>query len=159
MLKDQVALVTGGKSRHRQGRSSPRSPPRGAKVAFVYRGNQAAADALVGEITSAGGEAKAIQGDVADAATAPRVVAEVLEAWGRVDILVNNAGVIRDGLFVRMETSAWDEVIRTNLDGTFHFCKAVADQMVFKQRSGRIINISSVAGTHDQRRAGELLGE
>ena len=147
MLKDQVALVTGG-SRGIGKAIVSTLAAQGAKVAFVYRGNQAAADALVAEVTNAGGECKAIQGDVADCATAPRVVSEVLAAWGRVDILVNNAGVIRDGLFVRMETSAWDEVMRTNLDGTFHFCKAVADQMVFKQRSGRIVNISSVAGTH-----------
>ena len=147
MLKDQVALVTGG-SRGIGKAVVGELAKAGAKVAFVYRGNQTAADALVAEVTAAGGEAVALQGDVADPATAPRVVAEVIAKWGRLDILVNNAGVIRDGLFVRMEVSAWDEVIRTNLDGTFHFCRAVADQMVFKQRSGRIVNISSVAGTH-----------
>lgn len=147
MLNDQVAVVTGG------GRGIGKAvvlalAQAGAKVAFVYRGNQAAADALVAEVTAAGGTATAYQGDVADPATAGRVVGAVIEAWGRVDILVNNAGVIRDGLFVRMEPDAWREVLSTNLDGTFYFCKAVADQMVFKQRRGRIVNISSVAGTH-----------
>ena len=72
----------------------------------------------------------------------------MLADWGRVDILVNNAGVIRDGLFVRMEPDAWKTVMDTNLDGTFYFCQAVAEQMVFKQRSGRIVNVSSVAADH-----------
>jgi 3-oxoacyl-[acyl-carrier protein] reductase len=65
-----------------------------------------------------------------------------------VDILVNNAGVIRDGLFVRMSNDDWNAVLTTNLNGTFYFCKAVSQQMVFKQRSGRIVNISSVAADH-----------
>ena len=82
---------------------------------------------------------------VADPATAPRVVGAVLGKWGRLDVLVNNAGVIRDTLFVRMDARQWDEVLETNLKGTFHFCKAVAEQMAFKQRSGRIINAASFA--------------
>jgi 3-oxoacyl-[acyl-carrier protein] reductase len=85
---------------------------------------------------------------VADPQAAPRVVGEVLAKWGRLDILVNNAGVIRDTLFVRMEPAAWQDVIATNLHGTFNFCRAVAEQMLFKQRSGRIINISSVAADY-----------
>jgi 3-oxoacyl-[acyl-carrier protein] reductase len=97
------------------------------------------------EITAAGGTAKAVQGDVADPEAAKRIVAGVLADWGRIDILVNNAGVIRDGLFVRMEAAAWTQVLDTNLNGTFHFCRAVVEQMVFKQRSGRIVNVSSVA--------------
>ena len=90
----------------------------------------------------------AIQGDVADPATARRCVGEVLEKWGRVDILVNNAGVIRDGLFVRMDADAWNKVIQTNLNGTFHFCRAVVEPMALRQRYGRIINVSSVAAEY-----------
>ena len=131
-LENQVALVTGGS--------------RGIGKAIVLK--LAEADALVAEVAAAGGTAKAYQGDVADPETAGWVGAAVLAEFGRIDILVNNAGVIRDGLFVRMEPSAWREVLATNLDGTFYFCKAVAEQMVFKQRSGRIVNISSVAGSH-----------
>ena len=85
---------------------------------------------------------------MADPAAAERIVQAVLAEWGRVDILVNNAGVIRDELFVRMEPDDWNAVIGTNLGGTFDFCKAVAKQMAFKQRSGRIINVSSVAAEH-----------
>ena len=146
-LENQVALVTGG-SRGIGKAIVLKLAEAGAKVAFVYRSKSAEADALVAEVAAAGGTAKAYQGDVADPATAGRVGEAVLAEFGRIDILVNNAGVIRDGLFVRMEPSAWREVLATNLDGTFYFCKAVAEQMVFKQRSGRIVNISSVAGSH-----------
>jgi len=147
MLKDQTALVTGGS--RGIGRAIVLALAKaGAKVAFVYRSKTAEADALVAEVAALGGEAKAYQGDVADPAAAGTIAAAMLADWGRIDILVNNAGVIRDGLFLRMEPQAWKDVLTTNLDGTFYFCKAVAEQMVFKQRSGRIVNISSVAGTH-----------
>ena len=146
-LENQVALVTGG-SRGIGKAIVLKLAGAGAKVAFVYRSKAAEADALVAEVAALGGTAKAYQGDVADPETAGRIGAAVLAEFGRIDILVNNAGVIRDGLFVRMEPSAWREVLATNLDGTFYFCKAVAELMVFKQRSGRIVNISSVAGTH-----------
>ena len=147
-LQDQIALVTGGS--RGIGRGIVQAFAReGAKVAFVFRGNQAAADSLVQEVAAAVGTALAIQGDVADAATAPKCIEQVQQAWGgRLDILVNNAGVIRDGLFVRMSEEDWSLVINTNLNGTFRFCKAAADLMVFKQRYGRIINISSVAAEH-----------
>lgn len=146
-LKDQVALVTGG-SRGIGKAIVQKLAAQGAKVAFVYRGAKDAALALEAEITAAGGVAKAIQADVADPAAAEVVVGGVLADWGRVDILVNNAGVIRDGLFIRMEADAWNTVIQTNLNGTFWFCKAVANQMALKQRYGRIINVSSVAAEH-----------
>lgn len=146
-LKDQVALVTGGS--RGIGKAIVQALAReGAKVAFVYKGSADAAKALEAEVAAAGGIAKAVQGDVADPAAAERIVAGVLADWGRVDILVNNAGIIRDGLFVQMEPENWKAVLSTNLDGTFYFCKAVAKQMVFKQRSGRIINVSSVAAEH-----------
>ncbi len=147
LLKDQVAIVTGGS--RGIGRAVVQALCKeGAKVAFVYKGSQAAAEELQAAVAAAGGTAKAWQGDVADPEAARRIVAGVLADWGRVDILVNNAGVIRDGLFVRMEPEAWRQVLSTNLDGTYYFCRAVADQMVFKQRSGRIVNVSSVAAEH-----------
>jgi 3-oxoacyl-[acyl-carrier protein] reductase len=150
LLKDQVALVTGGSRGIGKGIVQALARE-GARVAFVFRDNQAAADALVAEVTAAGGVAKAVRGDVADPACAPKVVADLLADWGRVDILVNNAGVIRDGLFLRMDADAWHAVLNTNLTGTFAFCKAVVEQMVFKQRSGRIVNVSSVAADfHNQ---------
>jgi 3-oxoacyl-[acyl-carrier protein] reductase len=144
---NQTALVTGGS--RGIGRAIVKAlAGAGAKVAFVYRGNQAAADSLVKEIIDVGGTALALQGDVADAATAPRCVGAVVEHWGRIDVLVNSAGVIRDGLFVRMDADAWNTVINTNLNGTFAFCRAVVEPMALRQRSGRIINVSSVAAEH-----------
>lgn len=146
-LKDQVAIVTGG-SRGIGKAIVTALANEGAKVAFVYRGSADAAKALESEIASAGGVAKAHQGDVAEPAAAERIVEAVLAEWGRVDILVNNAGVIRDKLFLQMEADDWNTVIGTNLTGSFAFCKAVAKQMAFKQRSGRIINVSSIAAEH-----------
>jgi 3-oxoacyl-[acyl-carrier protein] reductase len=146
-LKDQVALVTGGS--RGIGRGIVRALAReGARVAFVYRGNREAADALVAEVTGSGGTCKGIQADVSQPDAAEKVTDQVLADWGRIDILVNNAGVIRDGLFIRMEPADWDAVLDTNLGGTYAFCRAVAAQMALKQRSGRIINISSVAAEH-----------
>mgnify|MGYP001006551031 CR=1 FL=1 len=146
-LKDQVALVTGGSRGIGRGIVLA-SAKEGAKVAFVFRGNQEAATALTTEATAAGGEVWGIQADVAQPEAGAKTVEEVLAKWGRIDILVNNAGVIRDGLFLRMDQADWDAVINTNLGGTFSFCRAVVSQMALKQRYGRIINISSVAATH-----------
>src|SRR4051812_16638038 len=117
-LKDKVALVTGGS--RGIGRGIVLALAReGAKVAFVYRGSQDAANALAAEVAGSGGTANAIQADVAQPDAAQKVVDQVLGEWGRVDILVNNAGVIRDGLFIRMEQADWDTVLNTNLGGTF----------------------------------------
>jgi 3-oxoacyl-[acyl-carrier protein] reductase len=146
-LKDQVAIVTGG-SRGIGKAIVSALAKEGAKVAFVYKGSADAAKSLEAEIAGIGGAAKAHQGDVADPAAAERIVQAVLAEWGRVDILVNNAGVIRDKLFLQMEADDWNVVIDTNLGGSFAFCKAVAKQMAFKQRSGRIINVSSIAADH-----------
>src|SRR5262249_30396086 len=145
-LKDQVALVTGGSRGIGRGIVTA-LVAEGAKVAFVYRGNQTAADALVHEITQKGGTALALQADVSNADAAQQCVARVEKEWGRLDILVNNAGIIRDDLFVRMEPDAWQSVLATNLGGTYNFCRAVAYHLM-KQRRGRIINTSSVAAEH-----------
>jgi len=147
LLKDQVALVTGGS--RGIGRAIVLGlAAEGAKVAFVYKGSKDAAEALVQEVAVKGGTALAIQGDVKEAGVAAGIVEKLVADWGRLDILVNNAGVIRDTLLLRMSTEDWDTVIGTNLGGVFQFCKAVAPQMALKQRSGRIINISSVAADH-----------
>jgi len=141
-LKDQVAVVTGGS--RGIGKAIVQALAReGARVAFVYKGSAEAAKSLEAEVAASGGVARAHQGDVADPAAAERIVGAVLAEWGRVDILVNNAGVIRDKLFLQMEADDWNAVLGTNLGGAFAFCKAVAKQMAFKQRSGRIINVSS----------------
>ena len=147
LLKDQVALVTGGS--RGIGRGIVLALAReGAKVTFVFHSNQDAATALEREIAAAGGVAKGVQADVADPKAADTVVAGVLAEHGRLDILVNNAGVIRDKLFLKMDADDWNVVVNTNLNGTFAFCKAVSQQMTFKQRYGRIVNVSSIAAEH-----------
>ena len=145
-LKDQVALVTGGS--RGIGRAIVKAfVAEGAKVAFVYRGNQAAADALIQEISHAGGTLLALQGDVSVPEFATACVERAENEWGRLDILVNNAGIVRDDLFIRMEPEAWQSVLATNLGGTYNFCRAAAYHMM-RQRRGRIINMSSVAAEH-----------
>jgi 3-oxoacyl-[acyl-carrier protein] reductase len=146
-LKDQVALVTGGS--RGIGRGIVKAfVQEGAKVAFVYRGSQAAADSLVQEITQAGGTGMALQADVTDVKAAQECVDKVLKEWGKVDILVNNAGIIKDDLFIKLEPADWNSVLAVNLGGTYNFCRAVAYNPMVRQRHGRIINISSVAAEH-----------
>lgn len=147
LLKDQIALVTGGSRGIGKGIVLALARE-GAKVTFVYHSNQDAATALEAEVAAAGGVAKGIRADVADPKAGETVVGAVLAESGRLDILVNNAGVIRDTLFLKMSADDWNLVINTNLTGVFAFCKAVAQQMAFKQRSGRIVNVSSIAAEH-----------
>jgi len=142
-LKDQVAIVTGGSRGIGRGVCQAFAAE-GAKVAVVYKGNKDAADSLVREITEKDGTAKAYQSDVADLASVQTTVEAILKDFGRVDILVNNAGVINDALFLQMDPANWKTVLDTNLGGTFNFCRAVIEPM-FRQRKGRIINVSSVA--------------
>jgi 3-oxoacyl-[acyl-carrier protein] reductase len=145
-LKDKTAVVTGGS--RGIGRGIVEAFAReGAKVAVVYRGSQSAADALVSEITSKGGTAKAYQCDVAELAAVESCLKKIEEDFGGVDILVNNAGVIHDDLFIRLEPDQWNKVIQTNLGGVYNFCRGVAFPMM-RKRAGRIINISSVAADH-----------
>jgi 3-oxoacyl-[acyl-carrier protein] reductase len=141
-LSGKVALVTGG-SRGIGRAISLALGAHGAKVAVNYAANAAAAAATVSEIGEK--DATAIAGDVADPATGARLVEATVAAFGRIDILVNNAGVTADDLILRMSEDEWDRVIDTNLKGTFSLTKAAIRPMV-RQRWGRIISVSSVAG-------------
>jgi 3-oxoacyl-[acyl-carrier protein] reductase len=145
-LKDRSAIVTGGS--RGIGRAVVLAlAAEGAKVAVFYKGNKEAAESLVTQVRESGQSAVAMQVDVSDAGQVQVAVERVEAEVGPVDILVNNAGVIHDDLFVRMEFDAWNAVLQTNLGGTFHCSKAVAFGMM-KRRSGRIINMSSVAAEH-----------
>ena len=142
-LQNKIAIVTGA------GRSIGRDialalNAAGAAVAaadYVKDGIKA----LAGEIKAGGGKAMHFVADVSDFARCQALVKAVVEEFGRVDILVNNAGVTRDNLIMRMKDEEWDQVIAVNLKGVFNCTKAVARTM-FKQRSGRIINIASIVG-------------
>lgn len=141
---DKVAVVTG--SSRGIGRAiALRLAAGGAKVVVNYRGNESAASSVVQRITSDGGEALAVQADVSQVDQSQALMNAALEAYGRVDILVNNAGTTRDTLLMRMSEEDWDLVIDTNLKGTFNCIKAICRQMM-RQRYGRIVNITSVAG-------------
>ena len=143
-LTGKAALVTGGA--RGIGRAIVlRLATQGADVAFTYKGNAAAASETVAAVEALGRRALAIQADASQSEVADVVVKAVLEAFGKVDILVNNAGITRDNLIMRMDADEWDSVIDTNLGGPFWMTRAIARPML-KARSGRIINMSSVAG-------------
>jgi 3-oxoacyl-[acyl-carrier protein] reductase len=144
-LTGRVALVTGG-SRGLGRAIALALAAQGADVAVNYRGNRPAADEVVAAITALGRRAIAIQGDTSAGREAcDAIVKQALAALDRIDILVNNAGITRDDLLIRMDEGEWNEVIATNLSGPFWMCRAIARPLM-KQRSGRIINMSSVAG-------------
>ena len=143
-LDGQTALVTGG------GRGIGRAialalGEAGAEVVVNYSSSAAAADDVVATITAAGGKAYALQANVSIEEEVDSLIKTVLERSGRLDVLVNNAGITRDGLLMRMKTSDWQSVIDLNLSGVFLCTRAVARPML-KQKSGRIINITSVVG-------------
>ena len=141
----KVALITGG-ARGIGRATAVRLGQGGAKIAINYKGNSAAAQEARRLVEQAGSSATAIQGDVSLEADVDRVVKEALAfGGGRIDILVNNAGITRDDLLIRMTPQAWDEVLDLNLRGAFLVTRAVMRPMM-KQRSGRIVNVSSVAG-------------
>jgi len=143
-LTDKTALVTGGS--RGIGRATVEAlAAAGARVAFTYRSQAEAAEALVSELAARGTEAFAMQADAASAADAEASVNAVVERWGRIDALVVNAGVTRDGLMIRMTADDWQAVIDTNLTGAFHICKAAYRPMM-KQRGGSIVTVSSVVG-------------
>jgi 3-oxoacyl-[acyl-carrier protein] reductase len=143
-LKDKVAIVTGA-SRGIGKASAIALASEGAKVVVNYARNREAADAVVAEIKEAGGEAIAIGADVSQAEAVDEMVKTSQEKFGGIDVLVNNAGMTRDNLILRMKLEDWQAVINLNLTGVFLCCKAVS-KIMLKQRSGKIINISSVAG-------------
>jgi len=141
-LTGKVALITGA-SRGIGRAIALTLAGAGAKVALTSRGD--AAQAVAREVIEAGGEALALAADVVDAEAVTAALDTVLGTWGRLDVLVNNAGITRDQLLLRMKRDDWDAVVATNLTGTFVCTQAVLKTMV-RQRTGRIISISSVVG-------------
>ena len=145
LLDQKVALVTGGTRGIGKG-IVERFLEEGADVAFTYVSSPDKANALADELAGrTGRKVLAIQSDAGDFNSAQAAVDQVVAAWGRLDILVNNAGITKDQLLMRMSEADWDAVINTNLKSVFNMTKAVMRTML-KQRSGSIINMSSVVG-------------
>ena len=141
-LDGKVALVTGG------ARGIGRAVVEalladGAKVAFTFYQSKSLAEETQASHAQKNGDLFSLACDVRDAGAVEKGVDDVLQRYGRLDILVNNAGIIRDGLFLTLETDAWEEVLTVNLGGAFRFSRAVLPHMV-EQRHGRVINITSV---------------
>lgn len=143
-LTSKVALVTGA-SRGIGRACAIKLAALGAKVVVNYNKNASAAAAVVAEVNKGGGEAIAVQGDVSQFATAQDVVKAATDAYGRLDILVNNAGMTRDSLLAVMKEEDFDIVIQQDLKSVFNCSKAALRQMM-KQKYGRIVNMTSVAG-------------
>ena len=144
MLDGKIAVVTGA-SRGIGRAIALELASRGAFVVVNYNGSKDRAEEVKKEIEAAGGKAEVYQCNVSDFEKCQEFIQDVIKTYGRLDILVNNAGITRDGLLMKMSEEDFDKVIETNLKGTFNTIRFASRQML-KQRSGRIINMSSVVG-------------
>jgi 3-oxoacyl-[acyl-carrier protein] reductase len=143
-LAGQVAVVTGGS--RGIGRAVAKTlAAMGAHVVINFVANAAAAGETCAAIEAAGGKASLGRFDVADAAETDHAFNSILDECGRIDILINNAGVTRDTLLLRMKEEDWQRVLQINLTGMYHCSKAAIRSMI-RQRSGRIVNITSIIG-------------
>lgn len=144
MLAGKVALVTGA-SRGIGKAIACKLAREGAKVIINYNGSKEKAEAVKSEIEAAGGQAEVYQCDVSDYTACETFIQTVIKEEGSLDILVNNAGITKDGLLMKMSEEDFDKVLDTNLKGAFNTIRFASRQML-KQKSGRIINMSSVVG-------------
>ena len=143
-ISGRFALVTGA-SKGIGKASALKLGEQGVNVAVNYNSSQTEAEDTVDQLTTLGVQAFIVKGDVSSLDEVSSMVDEVTERFGQIDILVNNAGIISDSLLIRMSDEAWDNVITTNLNGTFYCTRAVLRGMI-RRRWGRIINIGSVVG-------------
>ena len=143
-LGERVAIITGA-SRGIGRATALALATEGANVVVNYASSSAAAEEVVKTISDAGGNAIALQADVSKLDQVDTLINKTLEKFGRVDVLVNNAGITRDTLLLRMKPEDWQAVIDLNLTGVF-LCTRAVSKVMLKQKSGRIINITSVAG-------------
>lgn len=144
MLKGKVAIVTGA-SRGIGAAIAKKLAKQGAMVLINYCGSKTSAEMVVEEISKQGGNAKTIQCDVSNFESCKTMIDYIYKVYGKIDILVNNAGITKDGLLIGMNEEDFDQVIQTNLKGTFNCMRFVSRYMI-KDRSGCIVNISSVSG-------------
>ncbi len=146
LLEGKVALVTG--ATRGIGRAiAVKFAEAGANVAFTYRQINNKAQELIEQITVMGVASKGYASDASDYTATEETVKQILADFGKIDILVNNAGITKDGMLMRMTEEQWDSVINVNLKSAFNFTRAVVPAMA-KQRSGSIINMTSIVGEH-----------
>lgn len=145
-MADKVALITGA-SRGIGRACAIELAKAGYDIAVSYAGNDEAANNTINELLALGVKAKAYKFNVADREACAKAVEEVLADFGKLDVLVNNAGITRDGLFMRMNAENWEAVINTNLNSAFYMTNPVV-RVMMKQRSGCIINMSSIVGVY-----------
>lgn len=144
LLHQKTALITGASKGI--GRAiALRYAEQGANVAFTYLSSVEQGEALEKELQSKGVKAKGYRSDAADFTQADKLISDVIADFGSLDILVNNAGITQDTLLLRMTEEMWDKVLTTNLKSCFNTVKAATKQMM-KQKSGSIINMTSVVG-------------
>lgn len=146
MTEKKVALVTGG-SRGIGKACALELAAAGCDVVINYAGNVEAADKTVEELKALGANAESYKFDVSNQEEVDTAIAKIIEKYGRIDVLVNNAGITRDDLFIRMGADKWNAVINTNLNSAFYVSKPVV-KLMMKQRSGAIINTTSVVGLY-----------
>ena len=146
LLENKTAIVTGSAKGIGKGIATEFAR-QGATVVINYCGSKEAALKTVEEIKAFGGKAIPYQADISDYEMSKKMMDDIIKEYGAIDILVNNAGITRDNLILRMSESEFDDVIRTNLKGTFNCIKHVTKYML-KNKSGKIINISSISGVN-----------
>ncbi len=144
MLDNKIAIVTGG-SRGIGREVALTLAKQGADIVVNYTSNSTAADEVVQLVTELGRKAIAVKADVSKSDDVANLIKETEEKLGKIDILINNAGITRDGLLIRMKENDWDDVLDINLKGVFLTTKLIGKKML-KQRSGRIVNLTSVVG-------------
>ena len=144
LLKDKVSIITGG-ARGIGKAIVKEFAAEGAKVVFNYLKSEDKAKALKEEIEAGGGEAMIFKADVKNLESMKKMLEETVDHFGRLDIVVNNAGILKDKALMLMDNDDWNDVISTNLSGTYNLTRA-AIVTLLKQKSGNIINMTSVAG-------------
>lgn len=145
LLAGKVAVVTGAGRGIGQAIAEDLAA-NGARVVVNYHASGAAAEAVVDGIRAGGGQATAVQANVADFEEAQALIKTAIDAYGHIDVLVNNAGTTRDTLLMTMKEAEWDVVLDTNLKSVFNCCKVAVRPMLRRKQGGRIINIASVVG-------------
>ena len=144
LLEGKTAIITGASRGIGRGIAKV-FVEQGCAVAFTYSSNQAAAEALVAELSGQSVQVRGYQSNAADYEASEQLIADVLKDFGSIDILVNNAGITKDNLLMRMSESDFDQVIEVNLKSIFNMTKAI-QRTFLKQRKGSLIHMSSVVG-------------